>query len=61
MELADIKSMEELWEKGFQAASYEGSKKMNAIVVSNMNKLGDQGWELVFSNKETGFIFKRLK
>jgi len=59
--LAGIKSMDDFWEKGFGAVSYEGSEKINAEIASHINELGDQGWDLICYGKEIGFVFKRLK
>ena len=62
--LAGIKSMEEAFEKAFGksgALSFEGAKEMNNDIAKNMSLLGEQGWELVCFNEDTGFVFKRLK
>jgi hypothetical protein len=39
MKLAGMKSMEEFWEKGFKAMSYEGSE-LNNEMATQMNQLG---------------------
>ena len=61
MKLAGMKSMDEIWEKGFKAMSFEGSEKLNDEIAAHMNQLGNKGWELVCYGKETGFVFKRMK
>ncbi len=61
MKLAGMKSMDEFREKGYEAKSLKLSEFIDAEISARMNRLGDQGWELVCYGKETGFVFKRLK
>ncbi len=59
--LAGIKSVEDIWAKGFEASTAEGANKLYAEVAGNMNVIGNEGWELVCYGKEIGLIFKRMK
>ena len=61
MKLAGMKSVDEVWEKAFEAMSFEGSQQLNNEMSAQMNQLGNEGWELVCYGKETGFVFKRMK
>jgi len=61
MKIAGMKSVDEILTKGFQATSLKDSEFINAEMSDRMNRLGDQGWELVCYSKETGFVFKRLR
>ena len=63
-ELLGIESVGDAFEKAFGEKGVftaEGAKAINQTETNNMNLLGAQGWELVCYDKDTGFIFKRIK
>ena len=47
-------------EKGFIFITEDDEKQIDEdLLIKAMNRLGEEGWELVISDEKVGFIFKK--